>query len=158
LQADGRDGRLHYTFTPAVTAPHRLQWRGDSRETFRPIDCSVPIAVLADLSGASLIRPMGTLRFPVPAGVERFALLVTGAGTAETVKATVRDASDRVVEMQDDIAAPHVFVLERERAAADETWSLTLGKASQGVLEDVLIQAAGIPPVFIPAGANRLRK
>jgi hypothetical protein len=84
----------------------------------------------------------------VPTGVERFALQVSGEGTAETVQATLRDSAGQVVGQQDNIALPYVFVPQRDKTAATEIWSLTLEKASAGVLEDVTIQTLGIPPVF----------
>jgi hypothetical protein len=73
---------------------------------------------------------------------------VVGSGTAETVKATVHDASDQVAAEQDNIALPHLFVLQRQEFDRNEIWSITLEKASEGVLEDVSIQTLGVPPVF----------
>ena len=141
-----------YRFTPRGTGPYRLHWQGDSTTTFRPVGCSAPIAVLGESLGVDLIRPTGTLYFPVPRGVKRFAIQVAGQGTGETVKAMVRDASGRVVEQQDNIAAPHFFFLESGEAAAMEIWAITFERASEGVLEDVSIQTLGVPPVF---GATR---
>jgi hypothetical protein len=96
----------------------------------------------------NLIRPAGTLYFLIPAGVKRFALQIEGQGTAETVKAVVRDASGRVAEQEDNIGAPHVFILGRDRVTLAEIWSVTFDRASQGVLEDVSIQMLGVPPIF----------
>ena len=98
--------------------------------------------------GVNLIRPIGTLYYSVPEGVNRFAIQIEGQGSAETVKAIIRDASGRIVDQQDNIAAPHVFVLERKTAAAPEIWSVTLEQASEGVLEDVSIQTLGVPSIF----------
>jgi hypothetical protein len=80
--------------------------------------------------------------------VDHFALQVEGQGTAETVNAIIRDVSGHVADQEDNIGAPHVFVLERDNATSPEIWSITLSRASEGVLEDVSIQALGVPPVF----------
>ena len=98
--------------------------------------------------GVSLIRPTGTLYFVVPSNVTRFAVVTAGAGTAETVKATIRDAAGNVAAEKDNIAAPHVFVLEPDSRGVTEIWSVTFEKASEGVLEDVSVQTVGIPPLF----------
>lgn len=159
LSADGSVTKLKpkveekqatYRFTPQVMGPHRLHWQGAGGETLRPFRCTAPLTILAEGMGANFVRPLGTLYFAVPAGVTRCALVVGGAGTAETVKATVRDASGKVVEELDNIAAPHVFVLERDQAKPTEIWSVALQRASEGVMEDVSIQAVGMPPVFGP--------
>ena len=143
-----RDKHLVYSFTPEKTGPHRLHWQGDSKTTIRPVQTSTSIAMLGEPLGLNLIRPTGTLYFFVPAGVERFALQVAGQGAAETVKAVIRNASGRIVDQQDKIATPHVFVLERDKIATAEIWSITLGQAAEGVLEDVSIQTLGVPPLF----------
>ncbi len=137
-----------YTFTPQETGPHRLLWQGDSGETLRPVRCTAPLAILGEMLGANFIRPIGTLYFAVPAGVSRWAVVVGGSGTAETVKATVRNSAGDVVAEQNNIAAPHAFLLERDKPNSMEIWSLTLDKAAEGVMEDVSVQAVGIPPVF----------
>jgi hypothetical protein len=140
--------RLSYAFRASTTGPQYLRWQGDSTTTFRVISCSAPFAYLATSRGVNLIRPVGILYFTVPGNVSRFALQVSGAGTAETVKATIRDAANRVVATQDDIASPHLFLLEREDHVPPEIWSIRLEKATAGVLEDVAIQTLGIPPLF----------
>lgn len=139
-----------YKFTPRKTGPHRIHWKGHNNETFRPLHCTAPMAILAKTLGARLIRPRDTLYFPVPADVDRFALQVAGAGTAETVKATVRNAAGDVVGQQDNIAPPHVFMLNRDDGHSQEMeiWSVTLEQASRGVLEDVSLRTVGVPPVF----------
>lgn len=142
------DEHLVYRFTPNKTGPHRLHWQGDTKTTIRSVQPSTPIAILGESLGINLIRPQGTLYFFVPTGIERFALQVAGQGAAETVKAVIRDASGRVVDSQDKIAAPHVFVLERDKSETADIWSVTLGKAAEGVLEDVSIQTLGVPPLF----------
>ena len=148
LKPEVSDSQATYTFTPKATGPHRLRWKGENGETLRFTRCSAPMAILAEGLGANFIRPLGTLYFAMPGGVSRSALVVGGAGTAETVKATVRDASGNVVASQDNVAAPHVFVLEREAAESTEIWSVTFERATEGVMEDVSVQAVGMPPVF----------
>ena len=142
------DKTVVYAFTPQEAGPHRVHWQGDMKETFRPVRCTAPMAILTESLGTGFIRPIGTLYFAVPAGVERLAVVVSGSGTAETVKATVRDASGKLVEEKDNIAAPHVFVLKRDEAQATEIWSIVLARASEGVMEDVSIQLVGVPPVL----------
>jgi hypothetical protein len=143
-----RDEHSVYRFTPKKTGPHRLHWQGDSKTTIRLVQPSTPIAMLGEPLGLNLIQPQGTLYFFIPASIESFALQVAGQGAAETVKAVIRDASGRIVDQQDNIAAPHVFVLERDKIATAEIWSVTLSKAGEGVLEDVSIQTLGVPPLF----------
>jgi len=140
--------QIVYTFAPQENGPCRLDWQGDNGETLRPVSCTAPIAILAEALGANFIRPIGTLYFAVPSGVSRFALVVGGAGTAETVKATIRDAAGHIAAEQANIAAPHVFVLERDNADRLEIWSITMERAGEGVMEDVSLQAVGVPPVF----------
>jgi hypothetical protein len=142
------DKQLVYRLTPRKTGPHRLHWQGDSKTTIRLVQWSAPAAILGGPLGMNLIRPAGTLYFPIPAGVKRFALQIEGQGTAETVKAVVRDASGHVADQEDNIAAPHVFVLERDKVTLAEIWSVTFDRASEGVLEDVSIQTLGVPPIF----------
>jgi hypothetical protein len=142
------DEQLVYYLTPRKTGPHRLHWQGDSKTTIRPVRWSAPVAILGEPLGVNFIRPAGTLYFFIPAGVKRFALQIAGQGTAETVKAIIRDASGRVVDQEDNIAAPHVFVLERDKVTLAQIWSITFDRASEGVLEDVSIQTLGVPPVF----------
>jgi hypothetical protein len=125
-----------------------MQWRSGPNATIRPIRCSAPWAFLQTANGLHLFRCTGRLFFAVPAGVERFALHVSGEGTGETVKATLRDAAGQVVGEQDNIALPYVFVPQRNKTGATEIWSLTLERASAGVLEDVTILSLGIPPIF----------
>jgi hypothetical protein len=139
---------LAYSFKPQAAGTCRLHWRGDGTTTLRPVRCSAPIALLGQSSGINMIRPIGTLYFPVPAGIERFAIQVAGAGTEETVRATIRDQEGRNVSRQDDIATPHVFVLQTRCAERTEIWSISLERARLGVMEDVSIQSVGIPPVF----------
>jgi len=148
LKPEPKEKKSAYRFTPRKTGPHRLHWQGDSATTFRPVYCSVPVAILGEPLGANLIRPVGTLYFPVPTGVKRFAAQVAGQGTGETVQATIRDAAGRIVDQRDNIAAPYVFVLERDSATVTEIWSITLQRAGEGVLEDVSIQTLGVPPIF----------
>ena len=64
------------------------------------------------------------------------------------VEATIRDATGRTVDQRDNIAAPHVFALERDSTTATEIWSISFQRAGEGVLEDVSIQTLGVPPVF----------
>jgi hypothetical protein len=91
---------------------------------------------------------MGRLNFIVPPGVTRYAVVVTGAGPAETVKATIRNAVGQVVAERDNIAEPHAFVLKCDDHTVTEVWSITFERASEGVLEDVTLQTIGIPPLF----------
>jgi hypothetical protein len=148
LRPKSDDKQFVYTFEPPHTGPYLLRWQGDSKSTIRSLRCSAPLAALGESRGLAIFRWTGTLYFPVPVGVTRFALQIAGAGTAETVQATVRDAADRVVAQQDNIAPPHVFVLQRENAASAEVWSVTLDRAGEGVLEDVSVQTLGVPAVF----------
>ncbi|MHB8902920.1 MAG: right-handed parallel beta-helix repeat-containing protein [Thermoguttaceae bacterium] len=148
LEPKGDSAQAVYAFTPGESGVYRLHWLGDGNETLRPLRCTAPLAILGEMVGANFIRPIGTLYFAVPAGVSRWAIVVGGSGEGETVKATVRNAAGDLVAEQDNIAAPHAFVLERGNAGSAETWSLVLDKAAQGVLEDVSLQAVGVPPVF----------
>jgi len=148
LKPEAKEHNSAYNFTPQRTGPHRLHWQGDSAATLRPVHCSTPVAILGEPLGMNLIRPVGTVHFPVPTGVRRFALQIAGQGTAETVKITIRDATGRTVDQRDNIAAPHVFVLERDSATATEIWAITFQPAGEGVLEDVSVQTLGVPPIF----------
>jgi hypothetical protein len=146
-------GRVAYEFTPRQDGPHRLDWTGSSHETLRPVRCSRPLAILSELSGTSLIHPVGTLQFRVPAAVTRWAIVVGGAGPGERVTATIRDAAGNTVASQENIAATHLFMLQRQPSTDDQIWSITFARPSEGVLEDVSLYCVGIPPLLsISAG------
>ncbi len=142
------DEELVYRLRPRKTGPHRFHWQGNSKTTIRLVRRSSPAAILGESQGVDLIRPNGTLCFCIPAGVKRFAVQIEGQGIAETVNAVIRDAAGHVAKQQDNIGAPHVFVLERKDVTSAEIWSIRLGPASEGVLEDVSIQVLGVPPIF----------
>ena len=142
------DQQVSYQLTPVSSGPLLLRWDGDSRDTLRPVRCSAPLAFSTDGRGLHLFRSTGTLHFAFPAGRNQCAIHVTGAGSAETVKATIADAAGRVIDQQDNIGLPRVFILKRENADSAAVWSIRLERASEGVLEDVTIQTLGIPPLF----------
>jgi hypothetical protein len=148
LKPELEDGVSVFRFTPQSYGPLRLDWVGDSRETLQPVSCSAPMALLLEAAGLNLFNSPGRLFFPVPESSGRFAILVEGAGAAETVKARVCNADGAVVEERDNIAALHVFVIDRKSAAAPEVWSVNLERASEAILEDVIIQCLGIPPLL----------
>jgi hypothetical protein len=150
------EGEVQYTFTPETTGTHHLKWAGNSSSTLRPVRCSAPVCFYGESQGIHFFRPTGALHFAVPSGVARFAVQVAGSGTLETVKATLRNGSGRVVDTQDNIAQPHVFVAERDNPATTEVYSVTLQRAGEGVLEDVFIHTLGIPAVFSTTATDAL--
>jgi hypothetical protein len=154
LKAESRDGLSVYTFKPRISGPIRFDWAGGSTLTLRPVRCNAPLALSTE-GGLALFHSKPKLWFHVPNDRRRFAILVAGSGTTETVKATIHDASGKVVAEQDNIAAPHVFVPERVPSAQDEAWSVTLEPASEGVLEDVELRVLGISPLFVPSEKDR---
>ena len=108
----------------------RIEWSGKASRTPRCVPCVArrrSIVFGAPL-GVNLFRPTGRLYFPVPAGVEQFALQVAGVGTAETVKATLRDSSGNIVDVQDNIALPHVFLLQRSASTRPKSGPLVWRK------------------------------
>jgi hypothetical protein len=157
LEPKVRDDHLTYTFTPNTTGPIRLDWHGGARDTICLVRCSSPIALSAEAKGLRLFKPTGTLHFAFPSGREQCAILVSGFGTLETVRATIRNAAGEQVGHRDNIGLPHVFILERSDSGTDEIWSLDLRKASEGVLEDVSVQSLGIAPLFSPSGLFKAR-
>lgn len=148
LSPTGDNGEFVYRFSPKQTGPSRLDWQGDSNTTLQPTACSASLAILDQSAGLRMIKPSGTLFFTVPKGVERFAVVITGQGTGETVRATLRDERGNLRDTQDNIGPPHVFLAERESADHAVLWSLSLEEASEGYFEDVTVQSLGISGVF----------
>jgi len=99
------------------------------------VQSNVPVGLFAG-QGVSLIRGAERLYFAVPDGVERFTVTTQGAGR-ETVRVNVCDPEGKTAASgQTTFKQNRVRVTVRPGANAGKTWSLSIGRADEGTLED----------------------
>ena len=99
---------------------------------------NVPVALYA-ADALSVIYGAKQLHFHVPTGLPRFRLTVRGSG-AETARLTVLDPDGRKAGEAQTTLKSQAASLEVESGGhAGKTWSLTLTRADEGVLEDCTI-------------------
>jgi hypothetical protein len=125
------------TFTPEADGVYLLGASAGSC-AYSVASSNAPIGLYAG-EGLSLIYGADRLYFKVPAGVEQFTLSVRSAG-AETVRVDVYDpdghpAATGQTTLQLSQTEIHVPV----GGQAGKVWSLAVGKADAGVLEDSTI-------------------
>jgi hypothetical protein len=106
---------------------------------YRFVSADAPLGLYAT-EGLSLIGEQPPLYFHVPAGVEKFSLSVKGWG-AETVRLDVHDPEGEMVATgQTTLTVVSATVEVQVGEHADAIWSLDIGKADEGVLEDVFLK------------------
>lgn len=122
-------------FTPAADGIHliTLEAGGTGYEIKRS---NTPVAIFT-APAMRLVGGAEKLYFKVPQGQRKFTLTASGS-VNETVKLTVNDsegktAGDVETTLKNDQASLPVTVVEGQEG---KVWSLTLGKASTGALED----------------------
>lgn len=115
---------------------------------YRVSRVNVPVGLFSG-EWLQVIRGAKRLYFYVPAGVHQFELMLKTAG-AETARAVVLDptgeeaASGQTAPGQSSVKIPVPV-----KSYADQTWSLRIEKADEGVLEDWSIRfGKGIPNVL----------
>ncbi len=99
-------------------------------------DSNAALAIYAD-PPARFIYGAEKLYFSVPAGVPKFALTIRGGSGIETVKLTVADPTGAGVGAVE--ATPQANTVSLPVTVGDhggKVWSLSIGKATEGVLED----------------------
>jgi hypothetical protein len=112
------------------------------------VGSNVPVGLYTG-EGLSVIRGAKRLYFSVPAGVERFTIAARGAG-AETVRVDVYDPQGARVatgQTTPELGSVEIPVSAGEHAGG--VWSLAIGRADEGVLEDSTIRLGpNLPPVL----------
>jgi hypothetical protein len=107
---------------------------------------TAPVGLYAG-EGLSLIYGVDRLYFKVPAGTEQFTLSVRSAG-AETVRVDVYDPDgNQAATGQTTLQSSQTEIPVPVGGQAGKVWSLALGKADAGVLEDSTIT---LDPKLIP--------
>lgn len=109
---------------------------------------NVPLALYAG-DGLSIIGGAERLYFNVPSNVDEFTLAARGAG-AETVRVDVHDpGGNQVATGQTSLKAEEAKITVPTGENAGKTWSLAIGKADEGVLEDSAITLdSKLPPAL----------
>ena len=99
------------------------------------VNADAPVAIYAR-DGVNLIFGAQRLYFHVPAGLDKFTLRAAGQGV-ETVKLTIFDPEGKEVgSAQSTVAKSDVELVVPVGGAGGKTWSLSLTKGDEGVLED----------------------
>ena len=106
------------------------------------------LCVSSEDSPIHFIQTIGELYFYVPAGTREFGVKIFGDNSAEAVKATLLNSSDKIIETKDNITRPHLFVVNCENVSHGEIWKLKLEKPSANVFEDYYVQLLGISPLM----------
>lgn len=130
--AHGREGKVECT--PESDGVYHMVLCADGC-AYSVVQSNVPVGVFAG-QGASLIFGAERLYFAVPDGVDRFTITTHGAGR-ETVRINVYDPEGKSAATgQTTLKQNRVAIPVRPGAQAGKTWSLSIGRADEGTLED----------------------
>jgi len=140
------EGEQSYTFRAEQAGPHRIVC-GPGSSTVHVVSCNCPVTLYSQRAPFHLLGAAGDVYFCVPAGVEEFAIRISGGGEGENAKAVVYDAAGQKVGEKDNIEG-HQFLLHRPATAGTEIWRLQLARPAQGVIEDYYVQLQGLPPLL----------
>ena len=144
-----------YSYQAAEPGLHRVVVEAGSHAAM--LHSETHVANLMSLRGDyHFVYRAGPLYFLVPKGVTEFGIKVAGGGGTELVKATIRDATGKVVATKDNIGHGEQFPFKRTDDRA-EVWSLTLERPSTGVLEDLQVLMEGVSPMLAASPATILR-
>lgn len=121
------------------------------------VSSNVPIG-LSTVDGLSLIYGAERLYFSVPDGVEAFTIAATGSG-AETVRVNVlAPDGSQAATGETTPEEQSVEVTAKTEGRAGQVWSLQVGRAAQGTLEDNSIKLdPALPPVLALSPAQVFR-
>lgn len=110
---------------------------------------NAPLGIFAE-PVVHFIYGVERLYFAVPAGVAQLKFNLRGGGGVETVKLAVQDSDGKeVVAGEVTEQHPEVEVPVSVGAQGGKVWSLSLGRAASGTLEDVmLVSDKQLPPVL----------
>ncbi|MHB8996316.1 MAG: hypothetical protein ACYC63_13815 [Armatimonadota bacterium] len=121
------------------------------------VSADAPLAIYAK-DGMSVIYGADRLYFHVPAGLDKFALRAKTMG-AETIKLTVYDPQGKEIAAGE--TTPTKGEVEVTAAVGDQggkTWSVSLSKAAEGVLEDASLRLdPKLPPTVSLTAEQVLR-
>lgn len=139
------------SFTPAADGLYVLAVSAGS-SAYQIVSADAPVAVYAK-DGMGFIFGAERLYFFVPEGLEKFTLKAAGQGV-ETVKLTVFDPDGKEAAMgQSTIANNKVELPVEVKGQGGKTWSVSVTKGDEGVLEDgSLTLDPKLPPAisFVP--------
>ena len=144
---------VRIAFPAAAAGLHRIE-AGGGTCAFRIRSATHGLCVAADRRPAHFFSVTGDFAFPVPAGTTGFAVRVVGSGDGEGVKASIVDPDGRVVQTQDDLARPHVFLAAPAARGVTSMWRLRIEKSSAIALEDYSVQLFGVPSVLVPVAGR----
>ncbi|MBN1422272.1 MAG: hypothetical protein JXP34_26090 [Planctomycetes bacterium] len=110
---------------------------------------NVPVGLYAAGRGLGVIRAADKLLFRVPEGLGRFRIRARSSGL-ETVRMTVSGPDGRAVATAQTSPSRSEVDLDVEvRAGQAGVWTLSTGKADEGVIEDyTLLLSGSLAPVF----------
>ena len=110
-QCSGND--IQFTFTPQTTGPHRMEWQSESNTTLRPLRCSAPMIVFAHhWASTCFVPPAGSIS-PFPLASSNLPCRSLESARPRRSRPRCADSSGNIVDVQDNIALPHVFLLQR---------------------------------------------
>jgi hypothetical protein len=135
LAAD-KEGTI--SFTPPADGLYAMSL-GAGGSAYSIVSADAPLAIYAK-EGMSVIYGAGRLYFHVPEGLDKFSLRAKTGG-AETIKLTIYDPQGKEVASGE--TTPTKSEVEVTAPVGDQggkTWSVSLSKAAEGVLEDASLR------------------
>jgi hypothetical protein len=126
------------SFTPPADGIYAMSI-GAGGSAYSIISADAPLAIYAK-EGMSVIYGAGRLYFHVPEGLDKFSLRAKTGG-AETIKLTIYDPQGKEVASGE--TTPTKSEVEVTAPVGDQggkTWSVSLSKAAEGVLEDASLR------------------
>lgn len=135
------------SFTPPADGLYVLSLSAGS-SAYSVVSADAPLAVYAK-DGMGLIFGAEKLYFFVPEGLDKFTLKASGGQGVETVKLTVCGPDGQeVATAQTTPAKNSLELLVEVQGRGGTTWSVSLGKGEEGVLEDASLR---LDPTLPPA-------
>ena len=152
------DGGGTIRFTPAVDAMFLLLLRAGG-SAYHVARANTPIGLVAT-EGLSVIGDPPPLYFHVPQGVKSFTTYIRGGSGIETVRLDVHAPDGRLVATgQTTPSANSTTVSADVGGDGGRIWSLDLGKADEGVIEDIFVRLDNqLPPTLSSSPALVFRK
>ncbi len=134
------------SFTPAADGIYLIA-ASASTSCFALVSSNAPVGICTD-TRLSLLGPAEQLYFSVPAGLESFSMTTKGSGI-ETVRIDIFDPDGRRAGTIQTTALEGRATGEIPTGEhAGQIWSMTIGRADEGVLEDNdTTFGEGLPPV-----------
>lgn len=149
-------GETAYTVAAEETGAYRIQVEL-KRWTTTITSGSRPVCLFSETGRFHFLGTTGEFFFWVPEGTAEFGVRLSGDGTGERVKATLKDPKGEVVMEKDNIASAQELVAHTDDGAQTGVWSVVLSKSSQYPMEDFSLRLLGVPPILAPSPESLLR-